>query len=230
MRTVDACALRYVLFDLDGTLLDSQRGIIRCIAQTLEEMGGPTLDTETLRKFIGPPFQPSLQKYCGYTEAQALRARAIFCSLYESGGILEAEVIDGIPELLDFLQALGLRLGVASSKPELYCEQMLQHFGLREYFAVVSGSSVADGNNEDKSLVIRKALARLGGDAAEAGRTLMIGDRCYDVRGARAVGLDCIGINPCGFAAPNELAEAGAIAAFARVHDLTEFLRAQLCS
>lgn len=228
MRTVDFCALRYVLFDLDGTLLDSQRGIIRCIAQTLEQMGGPALDAATLRKFIGPPFQPSLQKYCGYTEAQALRARAIFCGLYESGGILEAEVIAGIPELLDFLRSRGLRLGVASSKPELYCEQMLRHFGLRDSFAVVSGSSVADGNNEDKGLVIRKALVQLGDDAAEAGRTLMIGDRCYDVLGARAVGLDCIGVNPCGFAAPNELAEAGALAAFDCVRDLTEFLRAQL--
>ena len=228
MKDAHFAAVRNVLFDLDGTLLDSQEGILGCIEKMLRDMGGPQLERAALRQFIGPPFQPMLQKVCGYSEGKALRARAVYCSYYEREGLFAAKVIPGIPALLEFLSARGLRLGVASSKPQKYCAQMLRHFDLSRYFTVIAGSEVSGNLTEDKAMVIHRALEQLGGDAALPGRSLMIGDRRYDVEGARAQGLACIGINPCDFAAPGELSEAGAIAVFDTVDALTDFLRAEM--
>lgn len=221
-------ALRNVLFDLDGTLLDSQEGILSCIEKMLCDMGGPYLERTALRRFIGPPFQPMLQSACGYSEEEALRARTIFCDYYAREGLFAAQVIAGIPELLQFLRDRGLRLGVASSKPQAYCRTMLEHFGLSGYFCVIVGSKADGKSPEDKATMIRYALDALGGDAAVHGRTLMIGDRHYDVEGAHAMGLECIGLNPCGFAEEGELAQAGALAVFDSAYALTEYFRAAL--
>jgi phosphoglycolate phosphatase len=193
-----------VLFDLDGTVSDSAPGILGALRHAFAVNGLPPLDPLVERTLLGPPFYESLPPLIG--EAVLDDVIDAYRVHYGGGGLFETTAYDGIPEVLAALRASGLRLAVATSKPEHYAVPIVEHLGLAEYFETVGGDEL-DGSLRTKALVIGKVLQRLGRPAPQA--VVMVGDREHDVAGAREHGISCIGA-AWGYALPGELEQAGA--------------------
>ncbi len=213
-----------VLFDLDGTLTDSAPGIVRCVQYALEKMGRPVPEFRELTCFVGPPLLEQFMSYGGFTREEAEEAVRFYRERYSGRGIFENTVYPGIRELLELLDRRGIRLGVASSKPEFYVNQILEHFGLRQYLDPVAGSEL-DGRRTDKAEVIEEALSRAGyGQHRE--RVIMCGDRCYDAEGAGEHGLRFVGVS-YGYGSREELLAAGAEQIAETVEELGQILLRQ---
>jgi len=215
---------RYIFFDLDGTMTDSKEGIFNCLRYALEKMGREVPPEETLFKFIGPPLHDSYMRYCGMTEEDAHRGVELFRERYNPIGKFENTPAPGMAELCARLKERGFVLALASSKPETMCEAICERFGFTPSLASVTGS--APGADWEKVDVIREAMRRLGLSEADVPSILMVGDRKFDVLGAKACGIDCIGIELFGYADPGELEEAGAVAVVQTVEQLEEFILA----
>ncbi len=201
---------RYILFDLDGTITDSREGITKSAQYALEKFGIYEPNLKVFEKFIGPPLRASFLKYYGnvINESNVEEAMKHYRSRYQPIGMFENEVYEGIPELLSSLKEKGCKLAVASSKPEVYVKQILDHFQLSSYFDVVKGSRL-DGSLEDKFELITNALEELVDGTPISDNVVMIGDRKYDVEGAVKKGVDSIGVR-YGFSTGDELEQAGA--------------------
>lgn len=193
----------HILFDLDGTLTDSRKGILRCVQYALEQCGMPESDETKLYPFIGPPLLTSFQEFCGMPPEQASFAVEQYRVRFSKIGMFENAVYDGIPELLGELRAKGYILAVATSKPEVYTLQILEHFHLTEYFQVIAGSDI-HREGETKEDIIRLALRRLGLLEQEPSHVVMVGDRKHDLIGAHACGIPCIGVG-YGYAPKGEM-------------------------
>ena len=204
------CDYKYILFDLDGTLTDSFPGISRCVQYALAKFGLLEADQSMLLKFCGPPLMDSFQNLYGFSYEDAARATAYYREEYMDKGILENDVYEGIPELLAALKASGRKILLATSKPESMAYTVLNHFRLTDYFDTITGASLRDDVRHSKADVIRETMARQGISAEEQDQVLMVGDRKYDVAGALACGLDCLGVY-YGYAEPGELETAGAV-------------------
>lgn len=215
---------QYLLFDLDGTLTDSQEGITKCVQYALRAQGVEEPDLCKLKPFIGPPLIASFMEYYGWTEQQAREGVKKYRERFERTGIFENRVYEGIPEALAKLKHLGKQLVVASSKPEGYVLKILEHFQLRPYFVEVVGASM-DEQRTAKADVIREAFRRLGITEEKKSQMLMIGDRRHDVEGAALCGIDCLGVY-FGFAKPGELEEAKAAYIVHTVEEMSAFLQA----
>lgn len=197
---------QYYFFDLDGTLVDSEKGIVNSIKYVLEKYQIRDYDMETLRKFIGPPLGESFQKYFGFQRAETAKLIEGYREYYTAGGMYEAEVYDGIEELLKSLKEEGKTLAVATSKPEAFARQILERFGLAPYFDCIAGASM-DESRVKKDEVLADALSRCRIQNKE--QAVMIGDRENDILGAKRNGLDSIGVL-FGFGSRKELEDAGA--------------------
>lgn len=182
-----------ILFDLDGTLTDSGPGITRCVQYALASFGIEEPDLEKLNCYVGPPLLESFMNFAGLGCEEAQQAITKYRERYEAEGIFENEVYEGIPEVLAYLKEKGKILAVASSKPEKYVEQILEHFEIRKYFTVVTGSEMNE-TRTDKGEVIAETLRRLGAEDSRSD-VVMVGDRSYDVIGARENGLLCVGVS-----------------------------------
>ena len=193
-----------ILFDLDGTLTDSQEGIINAISYALDYMG-VHMERGELVKFIGPPLMESLPEYCGFNLKQSEDAIERFREYYQARGWLENAPYPGVPALLRDLKAAGKELLVATSKPEAMAVQVLEHFGLAQYFERICGAPSSAPDSTRKADVGRRALR----GAADPSRAVMVGDRRHDVAGAKENGLPCIGVL-YGYGGREELEAAGA--------------------
>ena len=182
---------KYAFFDLDGTLTDSQAGIINSIMYSLDKNNLPYRDREYLKRYIGPPLLEMFKSEYSVDDTMARKLVADFRERFKDIGIFENEVYDGIPEMLTFLKDHGKRLGVASSKPQVYVEQILRHFKLYDMFEVVVGSEM-DGTRTDKAEVVEEALHRLGFEN-KRDRVILVGDRSHDAAGAARCGIACMG-------------------------------------
>ena len=209
-----------VLFDLDGTLTDPAEGITNSVAYALERFGIHVEDRTALQPFIGPPLKESFMKFYGLSDADGERAVEIYRESFKPTGIFENRVYPGVPEMLAELKAAGLRLCIASSKPEVFVKQILEHFDLAGYFDAVCGSEL-DGRRTDKAEVVAEALRRCPGE-----HPVMVGDRFHDVAGAKKNGLPCAGVL-FGYGGQEELAKAGADFIAADVAALTAWLKAE---
>ncbi len=210
-------AWKYILFDLDGTLTDSSSGIVNSIKYALTESGIPLPSQDTLLQFIGPPLVVGFQEILGKSEKEAVELTRKFRERYNKVGLFENEPYEGIKEILSILKENCRILAVATSKPEETAIRILKHFGLYEYFEVVTGSS-PDGSRESKTLVIEETLRRLHLTKAQKDEIVMVGDRKHDILGAKQVQLASVGVYH-GFAKPGELEEAGADYV---AHDMSE--------
>lgn len=197
----------YYLFDLDGTITDSEMGITNSVKHALKKYGIEETDQDKLRKFVGPPLADSFMKYYGFTKEQAQKGIAYYREYYTNGGMFENKVYDGIPELLQKLKDAGKVLIVATSKPELFAKQILEHFDLAKYFDCIAGASM-DESRVNKDEVIAYALD-LYGVSEHKEEMVMIGDREHDIFGAKKNDLDSIGVL-FGFGDLKELQAAGA--------------------
>ena len=197
---------QYYLFDLDGTLTDSGEGIMNSIRYALDKFGITEYDEAVLRKFIGPPLAECFQKYFDLSQEEARTGIDYYREYYTAGGMFENAVYDGVKELLEGLKAQGKTLLVATSKPELFAKQILEHFELAQYFDCIAGASM-DETRVRKDEVIAYALQQYQG--VELEDAVMIGDRSHDIMGGKANGMDTIGVL-YGFGSREELEEAGA--------------------
>lgn len=209
-----------ILFDLDGTLTDPGEGITNSVSHALEKFHIPVPERRELYKFIGPPLYQSFMEFYGLDREQALLAVDYYREYYRDRGIWENEVYAGIPSLLEQLKAAGKRLVLATSKPEEFALQILEHFGLRQYFELVAGSTM-DSSRVEKADVIAYALEQQ--QIAPGPAVVMVGDREHDVLGAKKAGLDCIGVL-FGYGTEPELQTAGAVHIAATVEELAGLL------
>lgn len=213
---------QYILFDLDGTLTDSKEGVLESVQYAITAMGRPLPEPQDLLKFIGPPLQDSFMQYCGFSQEEAREGLRLFREQYIPVGQFKNRPAPGIAEMMGRLCARGFTLALASSKAESQCLTICERFGFTPHLAVVSGSS--DSRDQSKADVIRAAMGRLG--LTDPRRALMVGDRKYDVEGARSCGMDCVGVEFFGYAPPGELEEAGAVAVVQTPEELEAFILA----
>lgn len=195
-----------LFFDLDGTLTDSEEGIVKCVQYSLRVLGLEEQDASVLRSFIGPPLRASYQQVYGFSEAQTTAAIDLFHERFDALGKFENRPYDGIPALLGGLKRAGFKLMLATSKPEHFARQIMAHFSLEDYFNAICGADEAQGRCEKQDVI--KELLRLN-PPLNRDNTIMVGDRKYDVEGAALCGLDCIGV-AYGFGGWAELQAAGA--------------------
>lgn len=181
----------YILFDLDGTLTDPKVGITGSVAYALESFGIHIENHDDLCCFIGPPLLDSFMEYYGMSEEDANRAIAKYRERFSVTGLFENEVYHGIPQLLRQLKDAGKTLIIATSKPAVFSQRILDHFDLSQYFTFLSGSEL-DGTRNDKAEVISYALEQCG--ITDLSQVIMIGDRKHDIIGAGKNGLPCIGV------------------------------------
>ena len=209
----------HVIFDLDGTVWDSEPGILACMAHALRELGMAVPADEVLRSHIGPPLR-SMLAAVGVPEPQLDDGVRLYRERYLTEGVFEASLYDGGPALLDAVAHDGHTLAPATSKGEDPTLTMLEHFGIRERFAVI-GAATMDGAATTKSEVLARTLDGLGDPARST--CVLVGDRDLDVRGAAAHGVDCIGA-AWGYGGEEELRAAGAWAIAAAPADVPGLL------
>lgn len=195
---------KYILFDLDGTLDDPFDGITGAVQYAMAKFGVKT-EKENLKCFIGPPLAESFMKYFGLDEENAKTAVEYYREYYRPKGIFEIKVYEGIPELLGRLHEAGCELILATSKPTVFADMILEKFGMKQYFAAVFGSEL-DGRRVKKGEVIAYALENYPIDIKEA---IMVGDRFHDIVGAHENGIPCICVT-FGYGSREEFMEHGA--------------------
>ena len=198
--------IRTVLFDLDGTLTDSGRGICNSVRYALDRHGFPEAEEAVLRSFVGPPLVERFMSVCGVSEDEARRMVTTYREYYVRQGIFENEVYPGIPLLLQDLRRAGRRIALATSKPEIFARQVLEHFDLLRLFDAIAGEDLREPRDSGKPALIARCMALLGAKKSE---TVMVGDRNYDVEGGKACGIGTIGVL-YGYGSREELEAAGA--------------------
>lgn len=214
---------KYLFFDLDGTIWDSREGITKSVAYALGKMGCEI--PKDLSVFIGPPLVQAFSEYCGMTTEEGQETESYFQEYFTTKGVYENKLFPGVQEMLKKLREDGRILCTASSKPEKHILMTFQHFGIEKEFDYVCGGTL-DGTRSSKEEVLRELLRRLGLTEEDC-RTqiLMIGDRKYDVEGAAAFGIPCLGTS-MGFAAKGELETAGAVAVVHSFKEMTDYILA----
>lgn len=209
---------QYVLLDLDGTLTDPGVGITNSVMYALAKFNIKETDRTKLYPFIGPPLMESFQRYYNMTPRESRQALDYYREYFSTKGLFENEVYDGCAQFLATLNAKGYSLILASSKPEIYVKQILDHFDLSKYFLFIGGSDFEE-TRVCKKDVIHYCLQSAKISAKDS---IMIGDRMHDVEGAKANGMKCIGVL-YGYGSQKELEDAGANALAA---DFDQLLRA----
>ena len=204
-----------IFFDLDGTLTDPGEGITNSVAYALRQTGREVPPRSELYSYIGPPLLEQFMNVYGVDETEARAMTDEFRVYFQDRGILENELYAGIPEALQALKEAGATLIVATSKPEVFAERILERFDLRKFFTVVAGSTM-DESRTNKADVIAYAMEKLG---RPVGKALMVGDRKHDVLGAAAHGIPTVGAL-YGYGSREELMDAGAVAIADTVADL----------
>lgn len=197
---------KYVLFDLDGTLTDSQAGIMNSIEYALRYFDIQVEDRSALRPWLGPPLIDSLKKYHGFGREQALEGVKKYREYFDEKGIFENKVYPGVGDLLEKLRDQGRILIMATSKPETAARRIADHFDLAKYFTFIGGATL-DDSRVHKGDVIRYVLEANHIDDLSA--AIMVGDRENDIMGARQNGLESIGVL-YGYGSRDELETAGA--------------------
>lgn len=213
--------MKKVLFDLDGTLINSQEGITKGVQYALREsLGIDEPDLESLRCFIGPPLALMFdQKY--HVPAEKIEpAVAKYREYYDAIGMNQCELYPGVVETLEHLRQKGYVLGLASSKPEACCVQILKNKGVAGYFDYIVGASMGPERRE-KVLVLEEAFRRMG--VSDRSEVVLIGDTKYDAVGAVKAGMDCIGVT-YGFGTREELFAAGAVRVFDTLEEVEAYL------
>ena len=211
---------KYLLFDLDGTLIYSHPGIFSCFRHALKAMGRENPTDEALFPCIGPSLFYSFTTFFGMSEEEAERAVALYREEYVRTGVYENTPIEGSVEALASLSQVGYVLALATSKPLPMAEVISKKHGFAPYLTVSVGSGL-DGSLPTKASVIAEAMRQLNASREEC---LMVGDRHYDAEGAAELGVDCALLKIGGYADEEELYTCGAKYVFADFAELTAFL------
>jgi phosphoglycolate phosphatase len=179
-----------VVFDLDGTIVDSAPGIVQSIAHTLRAMDRPVPPMKELLHWVGPPLPQSFESRGGIEPDRVDEAVSIYREQYLNVGAYDAKIFDGMGAILRDLRAEGRHLAIATSKPTTPATLMLEHFTLVPYFSVIAAAA-DDESRGEKHLIIDDALTGLANLGIDPSRVLMVGDRIHDIEGARQHGIPC---------------------------------------
>lgn len=196
--------IKYLLFDLDGTITDPKEGITKCVQYALSKFDIEE-ECDNLLSFIGPPLTDSFMDFYGFDKQKAELAIKYYRERYAKIGLFENSAIDGIHEVLEKLKNSGYTLAVATSKPTCFAISICEKYDFSKYFDIIMGSEL-DGTRTKKSEIIYEVLKQLNAKPEEV---VMIGDRKYDIIGAKEVGTASIGVR-FGYAEDGELEKAGA--------------------
>lgn len=202
-----------VLFDLDGTLFDSSEGIKNCYREALSHFGMTVKDDRELDKVMGPSLYLSFHDFFGLEGEQVNEAVKIYRDRYNAEGIYQVKMYDGVDTVIGQLKENGCVICLATTKPQVMAEKILEFSGIAPYFNVICGANL-DGSRSDKVELINEVLNQISftynnGKPVEKDSVFMIGDRFYDIKGALATGVHSIGVT-YGFGSREELTEAGA--------------------
>ncbi len=208
--------IKYILFDLDGTITDPYEGITKSVVYSLEKFGIKVEDRRQLIPFIGPPLFNSYMKYYSMNEEEAERAVAYYREYYPTNGIYDSTLYDGAREML-YRLSQRYKLVLATSKPQPFAEKILQNFDLTKFFFGIVGATF-DKSVSEKSDVIKKVLCDYSILPEEA---IMVGDRNYDTEGAAANGVSSVGVT-YGYGKREEFLSASAVAD--SIEDLSRIL------
>jgi len=211
---------KYALIDLDGTLINSESGIKRCLKLSLASIGIENVTDQRIKEMIGPPFRVSMKVFYNL-EAEAVdKMLRVYRGQYDIDGWSDIAIYDGIFDLLKALKDEGIILAVATSKPRRFTEKIVKQFGFLPYFSYV-GAADADGINERKSEVIKSVFENLHIENPDD--VVMIGDTKYDIIGAKECGIASLGVL-WGFGKYEEIDAAGADYILERPNDVAKFL------
>ena len=208
-----------VLFDLDGTLVDSKPGIFAAIRYTFRELQLPELSEEEMDRFIGPSIGSSFRNVCGFSDEQTEQAVALFRAYYREKGLYECTVYPGLTRLLQMLKEENRKVALSTKKPEIFARKILANQGILSYFDAISGADYAD-QTEHKDDIVRSAAQKLGLPVSEC---VLLGDTRFDCIGASMVGMDCIGVL-YGYGTWQELCDNGAAALAENARELSVLL------
>ncbi len=189
--------LRNVIFDLDGTLVDTSSGIIESVEFAVTKLKHPKLSQEQILSFIGPPLKSSFIRCFGCDETEADRLTNEFRQYYRQGALLHAKPYDGIMELCYQLCNSGIQITVATSKPQAYAEQILRYFGFERYISVIHGA-------DEKGTLSKADLIRMCIRGLDLSSCVMVGDTEHDAKGAVEVGISFIAVS-YGYGNPKEM-------------------------
>lgn len=208
-----------VLFDFDGTFADTGVGIFNSIRFAIAAMNMRQLEEKQLRTFIGPPIHDSFKRELGLTDEQCEFAVKKYRETYSKRGIYQFEVYNGIPELIAKLRENGIKVAIASAKPEKFIAQIFKFLKLTDEIDFISATR-SDSADEDKCTLINRAIDALGVDKS---RALMVGDRHFDINGAKAAGVKSAGVT-YGYGSREELEAAGATYIASSVDELDDII------
>ena len=209
-----------ILFDLDGTIVDSAPGITATLAWTFEQMGLPIPTPAELVAYVGPPIMDSFRDLAHLDLARSHEALQIYKARYIVTGVFDATVYPGVPEVLRAIHESGIPLSLATSKPETPATLILEHYDLLKYFDIITGAS-DDEKRSAKADVVAEALKRLTAFGADISRPVLVGDREHDVHGAAEHDVPTIFVR-WGYGAPHE--EVGTIGVAADAPQLRRLL------
>lgn len=180
-----------ILFDLDGTISDPKIGITKSVQYALKYFDIHISDPEELTFFIGPPLKDNLMETYGFSEKETTRAIEYFREYFRERGKFENVLYPGMEETLKELKKRGRILAVATSKPTVFAEEILDYFKVSQYFSVIAGSNL-DNTRTDKTEVVEYVLKKL--PESDRQNTIMIGDRKHDIIGAKNNQIKSIGV------------------------------------
>lgn len=209
-----------IIFDLDGTLSDSGEGITKSVQYALEKFNILEDNLDNLKHFVGPPLKAEFMKSYYLTEEQGAEAVKFYRERYIPTGIYETSLYKGVRELLEKLKADGKIIAIATSKPHPLAEEVLKFLNIENYFDFVMGADMI-GGKQSKEDVLNALLEVL--PIKDKSQMIMVGDTSFDVLGAAAVGIGCIGVT-YGYGDKNEMSECGAIAVVDTALELLEHI------
>ena len=183
---------KYVIFDFDGTVADTGEGILKSLQYSFQAMGDPVPELSELEKFIGPPVYYSYTHFYGISEDMADLYIKKYRERYREKGIYESKVYPGVKELIISLKEKGVKVGIASSKPEQLIYAVADYLEITDLFDAIVGVKSDNSKHSTKSGLITQAMDEMG--AEDKNQVLMVGDRCFDIDGAHEAGVKCCGV------------------------------------
>ena len=209
-----------IIFDLDGTLSNSKEGITKSVQYALEKFGIKEDNLDALEHFIGPPMKDELMRTYGFSEEKAEIGTAYYRERYTPIGLYETEIYPGTEKMLSDLKNAGKYIALATSKPLTMAEEVLRFLKINQYFDAVMGAQIK-GPRQSKQAVLKALFEEF--EINNKNKCIMIGDTCFDIDGAKAVGIDAIGV-AYGFGDIKEMLEHGAVTIADSTADLTDII------